>query len=243
MKLQHILMATTILAVPGTALAQEAVDDNVILVTAQNRAQNVQDVPIAIEVVTGEALETSGVTDFTALQRVAPVLNVVSDTVHTRVTVRGIGSNSNDEAQDQAIAVNIDGEYLNRTVVLNASMFDIERVEVLRGPQGTLYGRNATGGAVNVITRKPGDDFGMNGSVSYGNYDALVLQGGMDIPIGDVGGIRAAGIWTRRDGYNTHPNTNTTSDDDNTRAGRLSLRLRPAFFSFFSGGDTFKLNF
>lgn len=228
MKLQHILMATTILAVPGTALAQEAVDDNVILVTAQNRAQNVQDVPIAIEVVTGEALETSGVTDFTALQRVAPVLNVVSDTVHTRVTVRGIGSNSNDEAQDQAIAVNIDGEYLNRTVVLNASMFDIERVEVLRGPQGTLYGRNATGGAVNVITRKPGDDFGMNGSVSYGNYDALVLQGGMDIPIGDVGGIRAAGIWTRRDGYNTHPNTNTTSDDDNTRAGRLSLRLRPA---------------
>lgn len=226
----------TLLASVGTiifaspAIAQEAAEEdvtNVIVVTAQNRAQNVQDVPIAIDVVSGEQLQASGVTDFSSVQRVAPVVNIVNDTVQTRVTIRGIGSNSNGEAQDQAVAINIDGEYLNRPTVLNASLFDLDRVEVLRGPQGTLYGRNATGGAINFVTRKAGNDFGVNASLSYGNYDHVIAEGGIDVPLGSIGGIRASGIYSKRDGYNFHPNVNRRSGDDDTKAGRISLRLEP----------------
>ena len=207
--------------------SEEAADPNVIIVTAQNRSQNVQDVPIAINVVSGEALQAAGVTDLLSLQRVAPVLQIVNDTNLTRVTVRGVGSNSNDEAQDQAIAVNIDGEYINRPVVLNAALFDLDRVEVLRGPQGTLYGRNATGGAVNFITRKPGSEFAANGSVSYGNFNQVIAEGGVTVPLGDIGGVRVAGIYSDRDGYNFHPNINARSGTDNTWGGRFSLRLEP----------------
>ncbi|WP_244970605.1 TonB-dependent receptor [Novosphingobium aerophilum] len=208
--------------------AGETADENVIIVTAQNRSQNVQDVPIAISVIGGNELKSAGVTDLLTLQRVAPVLQIVNDTVQTRVTVRGVGSNSNDEAQDQAIAINIDGEYINRPTVLNAALFDLDRVEVLRGPQGTLYGRNATGGAVNFITRKPGSALAANGSVSYGNFNHVLAEGGLTVPLGDIGGIRAAGIYSKRDGYNFHPNVNLRSGDDNTWGGRVSLRLEPA---------------
>lgn len=198
-----------------------------IIVTAQNRSQNVQDVPIAMQVVSGEDLERAGVTDFTSLQKIAPAVQITNDTNLTRVTVRGVGTNDNAETQDTSIAVNIDGEYINRPTVLNASLFDLERVEVLRGPQGTLYGRNSTGGAINFITRKPGRDFGVNFSASFGNYDAIVVQGGVDIPLGDIGGIRIAGTRSLRDGYFYHPNTDSRSGDDNTHGGRISLSLEP----------------
>ncbi len=234
MKFYAALLASTMLAVPGAAFAQDAVpEDNeqypgTIVVTAQNRMQRVQDVPIAISVVSGEALVEAGVNDFSSITRVAPAVNIVADTTQTRVSIRGIGSNSNDEAQDQAVAVNIDGEYINRPTVLNAALFDLERVEVLRGPQGTLYGRNATGGAINFIMRKPGKELGADGNISYGNFDQITIQGGVDVPLGSMAAIRVSGIYSNRDGYNIHPNTNTRSGDEDTKAGRLSLRLEPA---------------
>lgn len=230
MKTHALLFATTMFVAPVAVFAQEApeqFDNEEIVVTAQNRTQNVQDVPIAISVVSGEALVEAGVTDFASITKVAPSVNIVADTTQTRVSIRGIGSNSNGETQDQAVSINIDGEYINRPTVLNASLFDLDRVEVLRGPQGTLYGRNSTGGAINFIMRKPGNDFGANGSASYGNFDQLTIQGGVDVPLGSIGAIRASGIYSTRDGYNIHPNTNTRSGDENTKAGRISLRLEP----------------
>ena len=222
-------MAAPAFAQDGSPQSSEAEGPNgEIIVTAQNRTQNVQDVPIAISVVSGETLVASGVTDFSSITRVAPAVNIVADTTQTRVSIRGIGSNSNGETQDQAVSINIDGEYINRPTVLNASLFDLDRVEVLRGTQGTLYGRNSTGGAINFIMRKPGNDFGANGNISYGNYNQVTIQGGVDVPLGTIGAIRASGIYSNRDGYNIHPNTNTRSGDEDTRAGRLSLRLEPA---------------
>ncbi|MFC3595182.1 TonB-dependent receptor [Novosphingobium piscinae] len=218
-------------AMPAAAQQAAAPDSNdqaEIVVTAQNRAENVQDVPIAINVISAEQVEKAGVTDFSGVERLAPTVQITNDTVLTRVTVRGVGTNDNAETQDQSIAVNIDGEYLNRPTVLNASLFDLERVEVLRGPQGTLYGRNATGGAINFITRKPGQDLALNGAVSYGNFNALLVQGGLDVPLGDIGGLRFAGSVSRRNGFLFHPNINARSGDDNTRAGRISLRLKPS---------------
>lgn len=214
------------------AIAQETppaapVDSNEIIVTAQNRAENVQDVPIAIQVVSGTTLEKAGVSDFSGIQQVAPAVQIVQDTNLTRVTVRGVGTNDNAETQDTSIAVNIDGEYINRPTVLNAGLFDLARVEVLRGPQGTLYGRNSTGGAINFITRKPGDELGFNLTASLGNFDHVLVQGGIDLPLGDIGGIRFAGTYSKRDGYFSHPNLNIRTGDDYTRGGRISLTLRP----------------
>ena len=220
--------AAALSAAPAFAQAQsdEAGWDEIV-VTAQNRSENVQDVPIAMQVVSGEAMEKAGITDFTGIQRLAPAVQVTNDTNLTRVTVRGVGTNDNAETQDQSISVNIDGEYINRPTVLNASLFDLERVEVLRGPQGTLYGRNSTGGAINFITRKPGDELAFNATVSFGNFDHVVVQGGLDIPLGGIGGIRFAGTYSNRDGYFSHPNLAVRTGNDNTRGGRISLRLNP----------------
>ena len=211
------------------AMAQDvpAEGESVIVVTAQNRSENVQDVPIAIQVVSGEDVTRAGISDFTGLQRLAPAVQVANDTNLTRVTLRGVGTNDNAETQDTSVSVNIDGEYINRPTVLNASLFDLDRVEVLRGPQGTLYGRNSTGGAINFITRKPGNELGFSLAASYGSYDHILVQGGLDIPLGDIGGIRVAGSYSKRDGYFSHPNLAVKTGDDNTRAGRVSLRLEP----------------
>lgn len=216
---------------PADALAVPPVSDQAdieeIIVTAQNRAQNVQDVPIAIQVLSGDTLEKAGIADISGIQQLAPAVQIVQDTNLTRVTVRGVGTNDNAETQDSSIAVNIDGEYINRPTVLNAALFDLSRVEVLRGPQGTLYGRNSTGGAINFITRKPGKDLGFNLTASAGNFDSVLVQGGIDLPFGEIGGIRVAGTYSKRDGYFSHPNLSIRTGDDYTRGGRVSLSLRP----------------
>ncbi|WP_294262931.1 TonB-dependent receptor [uncultured Sphingomonas sp.] len=225
-----IAMAAPAMAqdVPPPAATTQADDDAAdIIVTAQNRAERVEDVPIAIDVVGAEAIAQAGVTDFREVERIAPVLQITQDSQYTRVAVRGVGTNSNDEAQDQSIAINIDGEYLNRPNILNVSLFDLDRVEVLRGPQGTLYGRNATGGAINFITRKPGKEFGVNLNASYGNYNAFSVEGGIDVPFGAIGGLRLSGIYTDRDGYFYHPNIDARSGSAGTKGGRASLRLTP----------------
>ena len=165
-----LLTSACLVALSAPALAQEGqtepqaesevADPNVIIVTAQNRAQSVYDVPIAIDVVTGEQLQNAGFSDLNDIDEIAPVVQLNQDQGTIKITVRGVGTNSNDESQDASVVVNIDGEYINRPQALGVSLFDMDRVEVLRGPQGTLYGRNSTGGAINFITRKPGNDFG-----------------------------------------------------------------------------------
>ena len=236
---RHFLFASCALGVVATpAFAQDPgpapTDDGVIIVTAQNRSENVQDVPIAIDVIGDEAIEDAGITDFQDLSRVAPVLNITQDGNYTRVAVRGVGTNSNDEGQDQSVAVNIDGEYINRPNVLNLALFDIDRIEVLRGPQGTLYGRNATGGAINFITRKAGTEFGADINATYGNYDHRKLEAGVDIPFGPIGGLRLAGVYNKRDGYFFHPNR-AAAGSDKVRSGtadnlgaRATISLTPS---------------
>ena len=103
--------------------------------------------PITLELVTGKAIQRQGATDLMQLQNLAPGLNIVQNTIFNQINIRGVGSNDGAaELSDQAVTIGIDGEYINRPVALNAAMFDIDRVEVLKGPQGTLYGRNATAG-------------------------------------------------------------------------------------------------
>lgn len=221
------------------AQATEAEDTNpnVIIVTAQNRAQNLNDVPIKIDVVSGEELQKAGFASMNDVGQIAPVVQVNQDQGTVKVSVRGVGTTSNDEAQDTSVVINIDGEYINRPNVMGMALFDIDRVEVLRGPQGTLYGRNSTGGAINFITRKPGKEFGVNGSISYGNYNAIRADAGIDLPLGEIAGLRVAGFYDERDGYSKHPAGGGffvfpayaagRSDDNKSYGGRASLRLEP----------------
>ncbi|WP_353227802.1 TonB-dependent receptor [Novosphingobium sp.] len=208
-----------------------------IVVTAQNRKQNVNDVPIAINVISGDALKKSGFSDLNDIDKIAPVVQINQDQGTVKISVRGVGTTSNDESQDTSVVINIDGEYLNRPNIMGMSLFDMERVEVLRGPQGTLYGRNSTGGAINFITRKPGRTFGVDASASYGNYNAVRADGGIDVPFGDKAGIRVSGFFEDRDGYVKSPAGGGyfvfpafkafSSDDNHAYGGRASLRLDP----------------
>jgi len=222
-----------------------------VIVTAQMRAQDVQDVPIAISVFTPEQLARAGFSDANDLSKIAPGAIVTQDQGTVSVTIRGIGDLS--DGGDTSVTANIDGEYLNGGRALAVSLFDLERVEVLRGPQGTLYGRNSTAGAVNYVMRKPGDDFGANFSASYGfDYNNVRADGGVSIPLTDGVGIRLAGFYEDRDGYVEHPGlapgryggfvfpgySSFDSDDNHAYGGRISLRgTNLGAFSYYFAGE------
>ena len=160
--------------------------------------------PIAIDVVSGEELKKAGFATMNDIDKIAPAVQVNQDQGTVKITVRGVGTNSNDEAQDTSVVVNVDGEYMNRPNALGAALFDMERLEVLRGPQGTLYGRNSTGGAINFITRKPGNDFAVNASASYGNYNASRRKPALTCRSATSRRARG-GFYDDRDGYVEHP--------------------------------------
>ena len=243
--------AVMALAIPAYAqdseVDEQPLSEDTIIVTAQNRAEDVQDVPIAMNVIGVEELENTGFSDANDLGQIAPAVQVNQDQGSVKITVRGVGTTSNDEAQDTSVVANIDGEYINRPNVLSVALFDLDRVEVLRGPQGTLYGRNSTGGAINFITKKPDGSFAANASASYGNYNDIQVDAGVSIPLaGDVG-ARVAGFYKDRDGYVDHPAGGGffvfpaydagTSDDNKAYGGRLTLGGDIGAFSFNIAGE------
>ncbi|WP_195908471.1 TonB-dependent receptor [Novosphingobium sp. Gsoil 351] len=191
------------------ALAQETADEPTsgteIVVTAQRRAESVQDVPISITALTGETLTRAGITDTESLSTLTPGL-LVQRSVVGQIRIRGIGNENYTIAGDPGVAVHSDGVYVARAAAGLFDLYDVERVEVLRGPQGTLYGRNATGGVVNVIPNRPGPEFAARMNASYGNYDALRIDGMVNAPLGDAFAVRVAGLRNRRDGFTRNTN-------------------------------------
>ncbi|MEQ1580225.1 MAG: TonB-dependent receptor [Steroidobacteraceae bacterium] len=227
-----------------------------VIVTAQLRAQDVQDVPIAIDVISPEELATAGFKDANDLSKIAPVAQITQGQGTVSVTIRGIGDVTT--GADTSVTSNIDGEYLNGGRALATALFDLERVEVLRGPQGTLYGRNSTAGAVNYIARKPGSEVGGNGSISYGNYSSVRADGGVNIPVTGAIAARVAGFYEDRDGYVKHPafaggNVGGLtfpaygafkSDDNNAWGGRIALQGKDlGNFSFYVAGEVSERKF
>lgn len=195
---------------PHVAFAQEAQAGAAnggleeIVVTAQRKAESAQKAAIAISVVTTDQLQNAGVTSSSALNAVAPSLNVVqSGGATASFFVRGVGNYTNNALSDPAVAFNYDGVYVGRPSSAGTAFFDLERIEVLKGPQGTLYGRNATGGAVNVIPAKPRlGETGGSASLGYGNYDAWDGEAALNLALGDNSAFRVAGKILRRDGFN-----------------------------------------
>ncbi|WP_162199411.1 TonB-dependent receptor [Aurantiacibacter luteus] len=197
---------------------------NTIIVTAQRREETLQDAAIPINAVSGEELVQSGVNDATALNKVAPALYVVAaGGANAGYFVRGVGNFSNNGYTNPAVAFNLDGVYIGRPSSTVASFLDVNRVEVLKGPQGTLYGRNATGGAVNVIPNIPRlGQFGGEFAAQYGNYDALQLTGALNVPLADGLATRFAAAYSRNDGYYSD---GTESTEDLAFRGQILAEL------------------
>ena len=216
----------------GAALAQEAstssgVED--IVVTAQRQAQSLQDVPIAVSAVSAEALAEKQINNSQQLQFSLPnVTFAKTNFTSSSFTIRGVGDLCVGVTCDQATAIHLNDMPLFASRIFETEFFDMERVEVLRGPQGTLFGRNATGGVVNLVTAKPdATKFGAAAEGSYGNFNEVRLQGMVNIPLTDRLAVRFAGSYINRDGYTENLYNDTRIDGRNMYALRGSLRWEP----------------
>ncbi|WP_158913463.1 TonB-dependent receptor [Caulobacter sp. S45] len=208
-----------------------------IVVTAQRRSENVQKAPIAIDTVTGSALAAHNVTDVTGLTQVVPSVQIGQAAGPYPVFfVRGAGSFATNSLSDSAVSLSIDGVPIARQYGVNGQFFDLARVEVLEGPQGTLYGRNATAGAINFIPQKPNQVFSADAGVSYGNYNAVTANAAVNLPINDDLAVRAAFQTTSHSGYETEG-----LGDDDTQSGRIEALYRPtSTLSILLSGDMVK---
>lgn len=212
-----------------------------VIVTAQKRESTLQDTAVALSVLDSEKLSENGIGNLHELASYAPGVNLAVSTINTVVTIRGVSSRDTTEIGDPAVALSMDGFYFQRTSSLNSSIFDLERVEVMRGPQGTLYGRNATGGAINFVSAKPQDEFAARFSLGYGNYNALTSEGMVNLPLSDTVTIRGSFLADRHDGYRTNNSPTRAGDDLNTNAGRLHILYEPTDrLSFLLSGQTSK---
>ena len=207
------LMACSALTTPAFAQdAQEDAaatnDDNVIIVTATRRAQDVQDIPLAVTAIAPAQLEAQRVVNIQQIAALAPSFTasqaqLASGSVVLRV--RGVGTTSNNIGFESAVGIFIDGAYQSRPGVALSEFVDVERVEVLRGPQGTLFGRNTSAGALNITNVRPDvTEFSGFVNAEYGNFDEKSLQGAINVPIvQDTVAVRLTGAWRERDGFLT----------------------------------------
>jgi len=221
-------VATSSRAQTASEAAPVALDE--IVVTAQKRAENLQDVPVSVTAMTGAQLQNQRVGDVLALSGLAPGLQIKTDdnAANPRMFIRGIGVNDFNPGTASAVGVYVDGVYIASPLAQLAGFYDLEQVEVLRGPQGTLYGRNTTGGAINVVTKKPSSTPGGDIAVEYGRFNAINAQGGFGGPIaGDDLSFRISGLYDKNDGYTTNRLTGNKGNDANRWALRAALRWKP----------------
>ncbi|HEX7782237.1 MAG TPA: TonB-dependent receptor [Sphingobium sp.] len=193
-----------------------------IIVTAQRQREDAQRAAVAIDVLRGNALIAAGVTQVEGLSKLSPSLSISNSGTGPILFLRGVGNFTISPNSDPAIAFSYDGVYLGRPSSTSGLFYDLERVELLKGPQGTLYGRNATGGAINVIPAEPriGELSGY-ASASYGNYNALTAEAAVNLPLDDRSALRISGNLVDRDGY-LHDGTS----DDRTKSVRVQLKVK-----------------
>jgi iron complex outermembrane receptor protein len=217
-----------------SAVAQETTVFEPVIVTAQKREQNIYEVPVAISAFTAETMERQGINDLTDIGKFVPNLNVTGFSAgHTSSVnpfIRGIGLQDHLITTDPGVGVYVDGVYLGRQVGQNWSLANIERVEVLRGPQGTLYGRNSIGGAINLITRQPGDEDGGRVSFTAGSRGRMNADFYANMRLGDQLAMSFTGAYQHRDGLGRfvnieNPRKKVGETDD--VSGRVAIKWSP----------------
>ena len=220
--------AQTTAAASGTAASIPANADDgkvsEIVVTAQRRLQNIQDVPISINAFTGQTLENLGITSSVGIQKIAPALTFVAtagEGQKTNIVLRGVGLNTSSEDLEGNVGVYVDNTYLASTSGLTFGLFDIDRVEVLKGPQGTLFGESETGGLIHYITQRPTDQFSAYVNADYGSYNTLKLEGEVGGGIAPGLSVRLSGLYDSDDGY-----VHNKQGEDKNRTDLHALRFQ-----------------
>jgi iron complex outermembrane receptor protein len=211
----------------SAALATNKVEE--VVVTARRRSERLIDVPIAVTVLSGDDLQRRQIDSVSQLQQAAPSLNVLpgfTGNATPGFSLRGLRTSSIQATQDGTTAVYLDEYVLERVQGLNAALYDLDSVEVLNGPQGTLFGRNSIGGAVLLTTKAPQAKFGGYVDASVGNYNLRTLEGAVNLPISDKLQIRAAGRLVKHDGYTLNLADGRHYDDANTLDGRVTIRFQ-----------------
>lgn len=231
------MIATAIACCTASAFAQQdQSSDDInsrgiadIVVTAEKRSSTVQDTPIAISAFDQGLLDQKGVQDVTALQMQVPSLKFTVPQGVVQISLRGAGNDSVTTGADNGVGFHYDGVYIGNPAGGLADIWDVERVEVLRGPQGTLYGRNTTGGAINIIPAKPTDRFEAKGDITYGSYDYLRMRAALNVPLGEGVAARFAATRATRDGFlkNSNP-AGHDGDDLDLWTARAVLAIEPS---------------
>lgn len=220
-----VLGASAALA-QSTAEAPEASSDDII-VTAQGREQNLQDVPVSVSVVSGDTLRAQGITTLQDMSNRVSNVKITTGTLVNSINVRGVGSGEN-PGFEQAVATFVDGVYRSRSRSTIAGLFDVERVEVLKGPQTTFFGANAIAGALSITTRKPGNEFEYNASGLYGFSDGEYdLQAGVTLPVNENLSVRLAGRASGMNGWIDLPD-DRNGPHDRSYQGRFALHWTPS---------------
>ena len=232
-----LLVGTAALALPSAAYAQDAeeeeiveeqaeeADPNVIVVTATKREQTLQEVPVAVSVTTAETIERAQIRDIADLATVVPSLRFsqLQSAFATSYSVRGFGTDGNNIGLEPSVAMFVDGVYRSRAIAQISDLPDIQRVEVLRGPQSTLFGKNASAGVISIVTKRPEFDFSGSVEASYGNFDAKVVKAYVTGPLSDSIAFSAGAGYNNRDGYLTNGENGDDVNDRNRWFARGQL--------------------
>ena len=240
MTLRNILLGATMLCAattPAIAFAQDTAEapatdtdyGNDIIVTATKRSQTLQDTPIAVSVTSAADIQNAQIRDLIDLQSAVPSLRVsqLQSSANTNFIIRGFGNGANNPGIEPSVGVFIDGVYRSRSAAQIGDLPNVERIEVLRGPQSTLFGKNASAGVISIVTQKPQYEFGGSVEASYGNYDAFVIKGDITGPISDKIAFSLGGNYNRRDGYARDVNLDTDVNDRNRWGVRGQLLFEP----------------
>ncbi len=195
-----IVGASAMMLMPMPALAQ--IDE--IITTAQRRDQSTQDVPLSVTVLSAQDLETKQINDTLDIQNFVPNLNIGTNTGTAnaaRIFLRGVGEDESRGAVEPAVGTYVDGVYIGRAVGSLFDLVDLEQIEVLRGPQGTLYGRNSNGGAIKISTIKPQQDPSLSGRLTFGNSNRVDVKATANYAFSDTTAVRVSGLYKSRDGF------------------------------------------
>ena len=224
-------------AIPSAAFAQdgdeefaeEEFDSNVIVVTATKREQTLQETPISVSVTSGETLENAQIRDVLDLQSVTPSLRVSQLQTASASTfiIRGFGNGDNNFGIEPSVGVFVDGVFRSRSAGALSDLPNVQRIEVLNGPQSTLFGKNASAGVISVVTREPQFTFGGSVEASYGNFNAIVLKGDVTGPISDNIAFSIDGSYNQRDGFGEIVNLGEDINDRNRWSARGQLLIEP----------------
>lgn len=207
----------------GAAGADTATTLEEVIVTAQRREESLQRAGLSVTAVSGEDLQAEGLTKLADIIGAIPGVQLSGNPRGPSIFVRGVGTDRPPQFGDAPIATNVDGVYLSRPEGLRGAFYDLQRVEVLRGPQGTLYGRNATGGAINVLTAAPTDQFEGRAAVELGDYALIKTEGMVNLPLSEDLAVRAAYMTDFRDGF-----LSNGGNDSGVTSGRLKGLWTPS---------------